>query len=148
MKLHLGKQLMVLVATVILLGLVACTPTYSAPSPTPTPAPAPGGQTVTVNISAQNMAFDRSTISVPAGANVTMVFNNRDAIPHNVAVYRTHAATEAIYRGEVFSGPKTVIYQFSAPTTPGTYFFRCDVHPTVMTGSFIVTDAGSSGGGY
>ena len=79
---------------------------------------------------------------------MTMVFNNREAVPHNVAVYRTQAATEVIYRGEVFSGPRTVTYQFTAPTATGTYFFRCDVHPTAMAGSFIVTGAGSSSGGY
>lgn len=36
------------------------------------------------------------------------------------------------------TGPATTTYTFTAPSTPGTYFFRCDVHPTVMTGQFIV----------
>jgi len=33
----------------------------------------------------------------------------------------------------------TTTYTFTAPSTPGTYFFRCDVHPETMTGQFIVT---------
>ncbi|MEN6388155.1 MAG: hypothetical protein ABFD13_04555 [Candidatus Cryosericum sp.] len=27
---------------------------------------------------------------------------------------------------------------FDAPTTPGMYFFHCDIHPATMTGQFIV----------
>ena len=111
------------------------------------PATTPDGQAVTVNISAQNIAFDKSTITVPAGANVTLAFNNKEAVPHNVAIYKTQAATEVIYRGETFTGPKTITYHFTAPTTPRTYFFRCDVHPSAMKGSFIVagTDSSSTG---
>ena len=103
------------------------------------PAPAPGGQAVTVNISSLNYRFDKSNISVPAGANVTIVYENKEAVPHNVAIYTTPAATQVIFKGEVITGPKTITYNFTAPTTPGDYFFRCDVHPTVMTGTFTVT---------
>lgn len=94
---------------------------------------------VTVDITAKSFAFNTSTITVPAGANVTINFNNMDAgIPHNVAIYENKDAKKAIYVGAVFKGPKTVTYNFTAPTTPGTYFFRCDVHPTTMVGDFIV----------
>jgi plastocyanin len=85
------------------------------------------------------MAFDTNKITVPAGAKVTLVFTNNDKVPHNVAFYETSAAAKSIYVGEVFTGPKTVTYTFTAPSTPGTYFFRCDVHPSVMTGDFVVT---------
>jgi plastocyanin len=37
------------------------------------------------------------------------------------------------------TGPTTTTYTFTAPSTPGSYFFRCDVHPTQMTGTFVVT---------
>jgi plastocyanin len=95
---------------------------------------------VTVDITAKGFAFNTSTITVPAGANVTINFNNMDAgIPHNVAVYENKDANKAIYIGAVITGPKTVTYNFMAPTTPGTYFFRCDIHPTTMFGDFIVT---------
>jgi plastocyanin len=94
---------------------------------------------VTIDIVAKSFAFNTSTITVPAGANVTINFNNMDAgIPHNVAVYENRDAKMAIYVGAVINGPKTITYNFVAPTTPGTYFFRCDVHPTTMVGDFIV----------
>ena len=94
---------------------------------------------VTIDVIAKSFAFNTSTITVPAGANVTINFNNMDAgIPHNVAVYENKDAKKAIYVGDVIKGPKTTTYNFTAPTTPGTYFFRCDVHPTTMVGDFIV----------
>lgn len=107
-------------------------------TPTPTAAPTPGGS-VTVNLTAKNISFDLSTISVPRGAQVTIVFNNQDtSAPHNVAVYTDSSAAKSIFVGQIVTGPKTVTYTFTAPTTPGSYFFRCDVHPTIMTGTFIV----------
>lgn len=148
MKLYFGKQALVLALGLMVVVLTACTSTpYSTPSPipppaintAPAPAPAPIGQAVTVNISALNYRFDKSNITVPAGANVTMVFDNKEAVPHNVAIYTTSAATQVIFKGEVITGPKIITYNFTAPTTSGDYFFRCDVHPTVMIGTFTVT---------
>jgi len=85
------------------------------------------------------MAFDTNTITVPAGANVTVNFNNKDTgIPHNLAVYTDSNATTSIFKGKIITGSSTTVYQFTAPSTPGIYFFRCDTHPTIMTGKFIV----------
>ncbi len=109
-----------------------------------------GGNPVTINLVAQGMAFNMSTITVPAGATVTINFNNKDTVPHNFALYNNSSATPpAIFQGTTITGT-SITYTFTAPTTPGTYFFRCDVHPTLMTGSFVVTavSSGDGGGGY
>ncbi len=96
-------------------------------------------QNVTIELIAKNIAFDKNTIRVPAGAKVTMNFDNQDSgIPHNFALYESPAAKKAIFVGEVITGPKKITYTFDAPEKPGTYFFRCDIHPTTMTGQFIV----------
>ncbi len=93
-----------------------------------------------VDLVAKNVAYNTSTITVPAGADVTVNFDNQDAnIPHNFAVYDTSAAKTAIFQGKIITGPGKITYNFTAPDKPGTYFFRCDVHPTIMTGQFIVT---------
>ena len=106
-------------------------------TPTPTPSPSTGGNTITVT--AAGMAFDTSTITVSAGAHVTITFiNNDNGVPHNIAFYTSSAATTVIYKGARITGVSTVPYTLDAPTTPGTYFFRCDVHPSTMTGQFIV----------
>ena len=56
---------------------------------------------------------------------------------HNVAIYTNSGAGTALFRGALVTGPKTVTYPVGALAS-GTYFFRCDVHPTKMTGKFIV----------
>jgi len=99
----------------------------------------PPNSQVTVDLTARNIAFDKSTITVPAGAQVMVSFDNQDSgVPHNFAVYHTSAAQDAIFIGQIITGPKTITYSFTAPAQPGSYFFRCDVHPAQMTGTFVV----------
>jgi plastocyanin len=121
--------------------------TSSAPAqPTPTPAAAVtvtgamGGTSVALTLTAKNIAFDRSTLSAPAGSTVALTFVNDDAgVPHNFALYTDATTATPIFQGAIITGPLTTTYTFVAPGTPGTYFFRCDPHPATMTGSFIVT---------
>jgi plastocyanin len=95
---------------------------------------------VVVDIAAKNIAFNSSTITVPASANVTVNFDNQDAyVPHNFAVYDSEDAKVTIFQGRIITGPSKITYNFVAPDKPGTYFFRCDVHPTTMKGQFVVT---------
>jgi predicted lipoprotein with Yx(FWY)xxD motif/plastocyanin len=114
------------------------TPT-STPITTPSPTQTPTAQNVSVTLTAKGISFDKKTITVPAGAHVTMTFNNQDnGIPHNFALYTDSSAQTQIYIGSIVTGPTTTTYTFDAPAQTGTYFFRCDIHPTTMTGSFIV----------
>lgn len=101
--------------------------------------PTGGGQTVNVYLEAVNIHFNLSTITVPAGATVKVHFENNDAgIPHNFAVYTNSAATTALFTGQTITGVSSTTYTFTAPSTPGTYYFRCDVHPSQMNGNFVV----------
>ncbi|MDI6867814.1 cupredoxin domain-containing protein [Methanoculleus sp.] len=100
--------------------------------------PAAGGGTTTVDLTAQDIRFDASTITVPAGAEVTVNFNNMDdGVPHNFAVYDSSLRSEQIFVGDIITGPAMTTYTFTAPEEPGTYYFQCDVHPD-MNGDFIV----------
>jgi plastocyanin len=91
-------------------------------------------------LTARNFAFDKTSFTVPAGATVILTFINDDAgVPHNFALYTSSAATTPLFQGGIVTGQVTTVYTFTAPSQPGTYFFRCDVHPTTMTGSFVVT---------
>jgi plastocyanin len=109
-------------------------------------APAPASQTVTINLSAEKMTFDQSTITVTAGVPVVVNFHNRESagssqvtgIAHNFALYDSPAAKTTIFSGEIITGGEDATYRFTAPAVPGTYFFRCDVHPAIMNGTFIV----------
>ncbi len=116
------------------------TATTSATTGVQTTSGGAAGQATAIALTAQNVKFDKTTISVPTGAQVTLTLNNMDSgVPHNFALYTDASAGTTIFKGQIVNGPGTVTYTFTAPSTPGTYFFRCDVHPTTMTGSFIVT---------
>ena len=92
---------------------------------------------VTLSLVAKSFAFDKSTITVKAGARVTVNFDNQDGAPHNLAIYTNSSATTSIFVGTVITGPSQTTYFFAAPDTPGSYFFRCDIHPN-MNGTFVV----------
>jgi hypothetical protein len=98
-------------------------------------APAPPG---TLQITAVNTTFSPRSLSAPANTSVTVRMDNRDVgVLHNFAVYRTSQATQSFFVGPLHTGPGTIDYMFTTPA-PGSYFFRCDVHPDVMTGTFTV----------
>jgi plastocyanin len=87
---------------------------------------------------AENNAFNRSTIRVLTGKEVSFAFENRDNTAHNFAVYDTREAKQVIFGGDALSGPGTITYTFAAPDRPGTYYFQCDFHPSTMNGFFVV----------
>ena len=53
-----------------------------------------------------------------------------------MAIYRDSSAAEKVFGSDPFSGPAVVRYDVP-PLAPGSYFFRCDVHPT-MSGELTV----------
>lgn len=114
------------------------TPGITPSGETRTPTTAPGGPDERISIKARNFAFDRSIITAPAGSRVIVEFENEDGAPHNVAFYTSPSLSATIYKGEIVTGPRRITYTFTAPSNPGTYYFRCDVHPS-MDGQFIVT---------
>lgn len=94
-----------------------------------------------LEIIAERIAFDKEELSAPAGRPVRLTFLNKDATLHNVAFYRSEDAEDEIFVGEIFGGPdKTIVYEFDAPAEAGAYFFRCDIHPAQMNGTFVVSE--------
>ena len=91
-----------------------------------------------IKLISENSEFSRNSISVVAGDEVTIIFENRDNLPHNFAVYQSDEAKQRIFIGEIITGPETITYTFTAPYDPNTYFFRCDVHPETMRGTLRV----------
>jgi plastocyanin len=88
----------------------------------PPPSAPPGGAAIT----AQNIAFDRAQLDVPADKQFALLFENREGAPHNVRIYDD--VDHPLFVGDVFSGPASRVYEL--PAIPaGTHRFRCDVHP-------------------
>jgi plastocyanin len=91
---------------------------------------------------AQSLAFDTDEITLPAGTPTPIIFQNRDADPHNLSIYRDQGYTDPVYEpGDPFPGPDDEIYNVP-PLEPGTLYFRCDVHPTTMEGRVVVEGGG------
>ncbi len=84
-------------------------------------------------IVAKDIAFTTPDVEVPAGAGFQLVFDNEDGAPHNVAI--ADASGASVFKGEIFSGAATRVYQVPA-LAAGTYTFTCEVHPG-MTGTIV-----------
>ncbi|MEP7081458.1 MAG: cupredoxin domain-containing protein [Chloroflexota bacterium] len=117
-----------LTAVAIIALLAACGGSPTSPS-TVDPADAD------VTITSVDMAFEQATIKVAAGEPFTIALVNEDAMPHNVAIHTDSSASDDLFIGDhVTDG--TIVYDVPA-LEPGTYFFRCNLHPE-MTGTLIV----------
>lgn len=86
---------------------------------------------------AEDISWDTDCLAVAAGQAFTISMDNKDTVPHNLAILASHSATEVLFRGELTQGPKQVTYEAPA-LEAGTYAFHCEVHPTEMRGTFVV----------
>jgi len=104
-------------------------------APPPPPSGQPGGQVL--QISAANVTFEQTSLTVPADQPFQIDFDNKDTgVPHNVAIHRASPTGEEVFKGDIFPGPEKRVYAVP-PLQAGPYAFVCTVHPT-MTGMLTV----------
>lgn len=101
----------------------------------PTADCSPAGTTLTITVSATK--FDRNCLAAPANQAFTINYDNKDQLGHNIAILESHMATDVLYRAEIFRGPRVAALNVGA-LKPGTYAFHCEVHPQLMSGTFVV----------
>lgn len=89
-----------------------------------------GGATQSVDLTAQDFAFDPSSIEVDSGAEVELTFNNEDDVEHSFTAEDLDAEVEA-------EGGESATTTFTAPES-GTVEFICKYHPDQMTGEISV----------
>ena len=84
--------------------------------------------------------FDKTELTVAAGAKVTVRYTNDSPIPHNIDFYNgQNANAPSLGMTPIGPGPNDVqTVTFTAPSSPGSYYFQCDVHTTQMDGKLIV----------
>lgn len=110
------------------------TPPAASGGPPPPPEAPPGG--TALQLTASNLTFNTRTLTAQSAAQVAVQLNNTDAgVQHNFAVYNNQTTSQRIFVGDTATGPAVTTYNFPAPP-PGSYFFRCDIHPDTMTGTF------------
>jgi plastocyanin len=97
------------------------------------------GESVDLELAAENTSYDVEELTAPPGSEVTLVFDNDDeGLQHNFSLYENEESTDPLFEGEIITGVDSIDYEFEAPSDPGTYHYHCDIHPTQMTGEFIV----------
>jgi hypothetical protein len=97
---------------------------------------APGGPPPEADalVTARGVAFIETEFTAPADQPFRLAFVNEDAgVPHNVALHEGSATGPEAWRGEIFNGVETRVYEVDA-LPAGTYGFICSVHPA-MTGT-------------
>jgi len=109
----------------------------SSPAPAQTlPAsgkpPGPG-----VTLVAQDIAFDSTEVGAPANQPFTIILENREAVPHDVAIDGQGPGQGRAFEGAVVTGPATRWYSVP-PLAPGEYVFVCTIHPA-MTGRLVAS---------
>jgi hypothetical protein len=132
--------------------------TYTEDEPllaVPSPSAPPGGGTVPAECEpdgtelfivappgAVTEGFDTDCLAVPAGEAYTIDFDNQDPGQiHNVNVYPDESSSESLLLppGDgTITGPDQITYEGEPIDEPGNLFFKCDIHPTTMTGTFVV----------
>ncbi|MER3452520.1 MAG: hypothetical protein C4344_02200 [Acidimicrobiia bacterium] len=126
-----GRALAALVGlavfALVVLGVVAASRGERTISPHPS---------AEVTVVAKGIAFEQTALRVQTEGGVIMHFRNLDPVLHNVAVYTDRTATKQVYFGPAVNGVGTRTYSFDA--RPGSYFYRCEFHPTTMTGTLTV----------
>jgi plastocyanin len=100
---------------------------------------------VTAPVGASVNGFAQSCLAVPAGKDFSVTLKNDDTGQlHTWALFTDSTATQrlggAAGASEAITGPDEKTYQVKS-LQPGSYFYRCDVHPTVMTGTLVVAGA-------
>jgi plastocyanin len=82
---------------------------------------------------AKDIAFSPTAITAPAGKAFTLVLDNQESAPHNIAI--SDASGAVVFKGEIVT-QKQISYSVNA-LAAGSYPFKCEVHPN-MTGTLTV----------
>lgn len=119
-------------AVLILASLLLTAACSAAPGSSAPEVSIPPGAVV---ITAKDRTFDTQTLVVPAGVKFPLVLINRDGEAHNVAI-RTKQGFDGdvVFRHDPVTA--TTIVLEAGPIAAGTYYFICEVHPS-MTGTVL-----------
>lgn len=97
----------------------------------------------TIQLSAKGTAFSLAALDLTA-PETKIDFKNGDTVPHNVHIFNgPDAKSPTLFTGSIVPGGSSTTYDVTG-LSAGTYYFRCDIHPTQMTGTVTVKAAGTA----
>jgi plastocyanin len=106
----------------------------------PTPAASPSMTIAVKTTAAAPLAFDPPMLEAPANTVVQVDYLNDSPVPHNINFFAgADSSADSLGKTAVETGPgatETVV--FTTPSTPGDYYFWCDVHGAAMSGTLHV----------
>lgn len=112
----------------------------AAPGASPAASGAAGGQTLVASDSPRQFQFNgqaNPTIQVAAGKPVTLTLDNKGTATHNIQLAGddgTFGTPDDVATEPLAVGPGATGTLTFTPAKAGTYDFRCQFHPTEMTG--------------
>jgi plastocyanin len=113
-------------------------PPASAGADGASPSGAAAGDPFPLTLTAKDIAYTPSTMSVPSGPSIQLRFENQDAgVPHNVVLKAGPSLATELATTEIIIGPASVVTLIPS-LVPGRYQFTCQVHPS-MTAVLDVT---------
>lgn len=92
--------------------------------------------------------YAETELSAPSGTPFEIAFANQETgVQHNVDLATDDPAKggSILAETQVITGPATATYRYEA-LDPGTYYYFCKIHPTVMFGSLTVAEGLAPGG--
>jgi plastocyanin len=67
-----------------------------------------------------------------------VALDNQDSVPHNLGIYTSQGGDRLFTPPTLANAGESVTYEVEPIPDPGQFFFQCDLHPTTMTGTFVV----------
>ena len=104
-----------------------------AASASPTPARLHPGRRRS-SIVAKDLAFQPTEVAAPADQPFTIVLDNQEDVPHNIAI--KDATGAVVFKGEIVNKGQEV--NAIPALAAGSYPFLCEVHPD-MTGTITAS---------
>lgn len=123
-----------------------------------------GGVQTPVQVEFRDFSFSRAEMTFRSNGPARLVFRSTSDVPHNLSIYRDADATVPIFQGPIMKQrfgikpfiqdewtdehageeeefyPNVQEFTFEVPE-PGSYVFRCDVHPQMRGGVRVVGPA-------
>jgi plastocyanin len=122
--------------SVLAIVLVACGgPAGSTKPPAEACVKTDGANSVT--LTANNLQFSTACIDAVAGSEIVILFNNQEAVPHDLAVYKDNTKKDLVGKTEIVTGPDGSTTLTLPAQQPGQLYFECTIH-TSMNGSLVV----------